>query len=115
MSLRQQFCPAVVRDTTIGAGATEAVPCLGSAWPPLLARSAPQWALASEGLPKRGDTVARHLLLGNALFLLAWPLARGLRLLWSSACLLQPLALPQSPWQRAGKGGASWAVGPHES
>lgn len=64
--------------------------------PPLLARPAPPWALALEGLQRRGDSVARRQLLGNALFLLAWPPLRGPRPLGSSSCLLQPLARPQS-------------------
>ena len=37
-----------------------------------LGQAAPQWALALEGLEGPGDAVARHPLLGNALFLLAW-------------------------------------------
>ena len=37
-----------------------------------LRQAAPQWALALEGLEGPGDAVARHPLLGNALFLLAW-------------------------------------------
>lgn len=47
---------------------------------------------ALEGLPRRGDAVARHRLLGNTLFLLAWPPPRGPGLLWSSSCLLKPLS-----------------------
>lgn len=81
----------------MGARAEGAGTCLGSSWYPLLARTVPQWALSLEGLQRRGNAVARHWLLGNALFLLAWPPPRGPKLLWSSSCLLQPLAQTSTP------------------
>lgn len=92
LPLRQRLCRPRQGRLAMGARAEEPGPRPGSSWYPLLARTVPQWALAPEGLQRRGDAVARHRLLGNALFLLAWPPPQGPKLLWSSSCLLQPLA-----------------------
>ena len=116
LSLRQQLCPALPREAG-GGGGDQRRQDLAWAAPPTphpgqVSLSVGPGAL--EGLPRRGDAVARHRLLGNTLFLLAWPPPRGPGLLWSSSCLPKPLSRQTSePQQRAGEGGAScgWAPG----
>lgn len=94
-----------------GGGAEAAGPWLGSC--PHPGQVSLSWALALEGLQKRGDAVARHRLLGDTLFLLAWPPPRGPGLLWSSSCLLQPLTRPQSQNRGQVRVGPA-VVGPQE-
>lgn len=109
-STSTQACPG---KPAIGArrGPEAAGPWLGSC--PHLGQVSLSWALALEGLQRRGDAVARHQLLGDTLFLLAWPPPRGPGLLWSSSCLLQPLTRPQSQSRGQVRVGPA-AVGPQE-